>query len=255
MIVRPDGAWLWLVRQPDHAALAADVMAAWRAEGLPGRATREAVLFATAEHDVGWTEIDAAPLVDLASGRPLDFVSVPPDVKQRVWQRAQEVLPARSTYAAALVAQHALTIFRRLRRDAAWAPFFAAMEGARDRWFTCDVRPDGTTGGPVDPPVAARVTFLQDYATLGMGDLLSLTFCNGWTDPQSGEGYTIALRGPLLVVSPDPFEGRRVPLRVRARRIAGRPYASNADLQDALRAAADDCLEGVAVGAEEPPGA
>jgi hypothetical protein len=254
MIVRTDGPWLSLITQPDHAALAAELMWAWRAEGLPDRATRQAALFATAQHDIGWTGFDAAPRVDPSSGRPFDFMSAPASMKQQVWLRAVELLPSRSTYAAALVAQHAITILRRCRADPAWGAFFLAMEDARDRWFTTDVRPDGTTGGILDPAVDSRRTFLQDYATVGTGDLLSLTFCNHWTTPQQAEGYVVAMVGAELRVAPDPFGGERVSFRVRARRVADRSYASEEALAAALAGAEEVFLAGVAVGVEELPG-
>jgi hypothetical protein len=254
MIVREAGEWLWLVTQPDHAALAADLMSAWRADGLPDRPTREAALFATARHDLGWIDYDREPAVDATTGRPFDFMSAPVEVKQGVWRRALLELPHLSTYAAALVAQHALRIFRRFRGDAAWQDFFDAMEQARDQWFTTDVRPDATRGGAVDPPADARRTFLQDYAVVGTGDLLSLTFCNDWRSPQLTEGYAVAMIGDELRVAPDPFDGARVPFEVRARRIPHRPYRSDADLRTTLSGAEETVLAGLAVGVPELAG-
>jgi hypothetical protein len=251
MIVREDGASLWLITQPDHAGLAADLMAAWRADGLPDRPSRDAVMFATAQHDLGWTPLDAAPTVDPDRGRPVDFIAAAAPMKQQVWPGAVARLAEQSTYAAALVAQHALTIYRRFRGDAGWRTFFDTMEAARDRWFSSDVRPDGTSGGPIDPPVPARLTFLQDYATLRTGDLLSLTFCNGWTEREHAEGYTIALRGRELTVAPDAFGGAHVPFRVRARRIPARGYASDDELRAVLAQAPDEFLTGTAIGREE----
>jgi hypothetical protein len=248
MIVREDGDALWLITQPDHAVLAADLMQAWQADGLPERPTRTAALFATSRHDIGWTDFDESPTIEPASGRPVDFLTAPVAMKQAVWWRAVEVLPQQSTYAAALVSQHALTLFRRFRGEPQWMPFFDGLERERDRWFLTDRRLDGSAGGEIDPPCAARITFLQDYATLRTGDVLSLTFCNAWTSPQNAEGYTVVSSGEQLRVSPDPFGGMRVPFRVRARRIANRAYRDEAHLRATLRAAEDRVLEGVARG-------
>jgi hypothetical protein len=122
------------------------------------------------------------------------------------------------------------------------------MERARDHWFTVDVRPDGSSGGPIDPPVHERRFFLQDYATLATGDLLSLTFCCGWRATQSAEGYAVTLAGSELCVDPDPFGGRRLPIQVRARRLQQRRFDSDADLRAALAAAPEEMLCGFVVG-------
>lgn len=250
MIVRDAGASLWLITQPDHAALAGRLMEAWRGEGFPDRTTRAAALAATYDHDIGWTAFDVAPVVDAETGRPADFINAPTALRQAVWRAALAELPRRSTYVAALVAQHALSVYRRHRSDPAWLAFFSEMESARDRWFTDDVRPDGSSGGPIDPELSDRRGFLQDYAIVATGDLLSLTFCTGWTDAQQAEGYIIEPRGHDLRVTPDPFGGARVPLRVTARVIANRRYADDADLRDALRGAETRDLEGLAFGVD-----
>jgi hypothetical protein len=249
MIIRDAGADLLLIAQADHAAVARRVMAGWMSDGLPSRLTREAVLHATAEHDVGWMEEDEAPSVDPDTGRPYDFISLPAPRRQALWPRAVATLAATSTYTAALVAQHALTIYRRSRHDPAWAAFFAQLEEARDRWFTTDVRPDGSSGGPLDPPVHVRLTFLQDYTALRLGDLLSLTYCNGWTSAVELEGYSVWLEDHDLRVSPDPFEGRSIPIEVTARRIPARRYQSDADLREAIAASRTETLAGLVSGA------
>jgi len=248
MIVRDDGTWLWFIRQPDHAALASRLMAAWQADGLPARPTRTAVLHATARHDAGWALVDAAPTVHPDTGRPVDFITSDTQVRQTVWGRAVEELACESTYAAALVAQHALTIYRRFRPEPAWHPFFAAMEAARDHWFSTDRRPDGTSGGVIDPPLDGRLTFLQDYATLRLGDLLSLGFCLGTRTTEQADGYDVTCTGNRVIVSPDPFAGQRVDFTVPARRLPNEPFATDDALRVALARAEPVTLTGVAEG-------
>ena len=107
-------------------------MRQWRADALPDASAWTSILLAVAEHDNGWREVDAVPIVDDRAGRILDFVETPDPIKMEVWPRGVERLGG-TPYAAALVAQHALHIYRRHRNDTAWAPFFTAMEAARDR--------------------------------------------------------------------------------------------------------------------------
>jgi hypothetical protein len=247
MIVRATGSDLLLITQPDHAALSASVMREWKEEGFPLRPTREAALFATALHDIGWTEEDATVSLNPASGWPYDFMTLPDERRQAIWPRAIATLSAESTYAAALIAQHALTIYRRNRLDPGWSSFFATLEGERDRWFDAAERPDGRARA-IDPPAGTRTSFLQDYTTLRLGDLLSLAFCSGWTEPEQLEGYSVWSDGDRLLVSPDPFGGEQVPFEVAARRLPRAAYRSDDELHEAWAAAPTVRLGGLALG-------
>lgn len=234
MIIRDDGDTLLFITQPDHAALAADAIAAWQDDGFPAHPRRDAILLAAREHDNGWIEEDAAAHVS-GGGAPLDFVSVPASVKQRIWPRATDRLAARSAYAAALVAQHALTIYGSLRSDAAWAAFFEEMTRRRDGLLA---------------RAGAAVEMLDgDYRFVNAADRISLAFCTGWRAPLDTFGGRIILADRNTVtIAPDPFAGARVPLRIRARRLPRRSCASGADLRRALDEAPAVTLDGVAAG-------
>lgn len=250
MIVREDTDGLLLITQPDHARLAAALLAAWQGDGFPDRPTRPATLLATTHHDDGWVEEDRRPRWDPEQRRPYDFITLPHEPRQGIWRRAVPALGARSTYAAALVAQHAVTITRTSRMDPAWAAFLGEMERARDDWFTAS-SPAGA--GALDPDPGDRLSFLRDYAMLALGDLLSLVFCNGWEDEYEQDGYTLRLRERRqLVIAPDPFAGRTIPLSIAARRVPARAFESDAALQRAWDDARAVVISGEAVGA--PPG-
>jgi hypothetical protein len=242
MIVRASGSDLLLIRQPDHAALAGRLMTAWRADNFPTRATRVRVLDATSRHDIGWEGEDGEPRVNPSTHAPYDFVSAPVTLRQGVWPRALDRLAPEDPYVAALVAQHALTVYRRYARDPDWRDFFRLMERRRDDLFA--------SAAPADVNLD---TFLQDYVIVGLGDLFSLIFCNGWPEPYLMESYQAILHGDRLQIAPDPFDGASVPLEVEARRIPARAYASDADLRATLAEAPTVRLTGVAVGAPLPP--
>ncbi len=203
MIVRREPGALVLITQPDHAALARRIMEVWTADGLPASPYRASILRAVGEHDNGWREVDAALSVG-PDGEVLDFVSVPVDVRQSLWPRAVERL-ADDPLAAALVAEHALTVYGRFEGDPAWTPFFARMAGWRARMAA-----------------ASRLTSEElgrAYVFVRLADLLSLTFCSAWSSPQSAFDYQFALEGARLAIDPDPFGGAAVPLEAPARRI------------------------------------
>lgn len=235
MIIRISRSSQFLITQPDHAALAAHIMRHWAADGLLVSPRLADILQAVEAHDNGWREVDAAPLVDETTGRILDFIHVPDEVKRGVWPRAVEQLRA-MPYAAALVAQHSIHVYARNRTSADWTAFFLEMEEARNRCLR-------------QTPSATLEELLHDYAFVRLGDLMSLTFCNGWTGPQTDEyGYAIRLSDAHLSVSPDPFGGQRVPFEIAACELADRPFRSAADAQRAMVTAPRITLTGLTMG-------
>jgi hypothetical protein len=231
IIRRLPRAFLFIAQQ-DHAALSAALMDEWQLDGLREHPRRDAILLATREHDNGWLEEDAMTHVD-ANGEPLDFISVPPAVKQRIWPRASLRLADTAPYAGVLIAQHALALHGQQESEPAWRPFLARMERIKAELLT------RCTPG-------AAATVLDDYRFLQAGDQLSLIFCNGWTAPFPRPGGRVALEGTTLVATPDPFGGRRIPLRVPARRLDLQTFPTNRALRQALDATDVEYLIGEA---------
>ena len=129
MIVRTEETKIQLITQPDHAQLARRVMD--RCLSLRTHPRRDSILHAVGEHDNGWADEDRAPSIDSATGEILDFIHAPVAVRQRVWPRAVARL-ADDSWAAALIAQHALTAYDRFRQDPEWTDFFDRMTATRD---------------------------------------------------------------------------------------------------------------------------
>jgi hypothetical protein len=234
VIVRSAADHLLLITQPDHAGLAAQIMAEWRRDDLPACPRRDVILQATREHDHGWIEFDRAPIVDTATGRLLDFINAPEPVRQKIWPRGVDRLRDRP-YAAALVAEHALSVYEHYRDRPAWADFFTGMENMRDAALAAAA-----------PRTLADLR--RDYFFVRMGDLASLAFCNAWREPQKLARYELRLDGNELRFAPDPFGGARVPLTVAARRLPSRAYISSADAAAVFEAAPEIAITGVACG-------
>lgn len=231
MIVRPVPHGVQLITQPDHAQLARTIMD--HCVPLRSRPRRGAILHAIAEHDNGWAEEDAAPTVNPATGNVADFITVALSVRHAVWPRGIARL-AGDPWAAALVAQHALTVYDRFRGDSAWRSFFAGMAEARDAWLR-------VRGRPLDELSA-------DYPFLRLADLISLAFCTGSTDAQTFGEWTVRLSGTRVAVTPDPFGGTTVPVAISARIIHQQSFGSDDELQDALRHASSTILRGEVAG-------
>jgi hypothetical protein len=226
MIVRILPAAIQLITQPDHARLAGEIMA--RSSGLRNHPRRASILHAVAEHDNGWREEDEAPAVD--GGEVVDFVRAPLAVRHRVWPRGVARLKD-DPWAAALVAQHAITVYDRFRTDTAWDSFFAAMEAARDRMRRA--------------AAGALEDLRRDYVWVRLGDLVSLAFCTGWTDEHRFGAWTVQLEGDRVRITPDPFDGETIPVHVDARELPNRPFDSDDQLREEIRRAPVVTLTGV----------
>jgi hypothetical protein len=223
-----------MITQPDHAALAGRIMGRWVTRGFPDEPRRPSILRAIAEHDIGWREVDATPLIDEKSGQVLDFVSAPASVRQGVWPRAVEAL-ADDPIVGALVAEHAVQVYGRFRPDAGWSEFFAKMTALRDEQA-------GRAG-------LSYAELSRHYFFVRAGDLISLTFCTGWLDAHAIDDHEIRLIGPNDVgIRPDPFDGATVPFEIAARALPNRAFSSAAQAAEVFRQAPLIGLTGTARG-------
>ena len=234
MIVNTSVRPALLITQPDHAALAATIMRGWQRGGLPESPRHVALMLAIQAHDNGWQEVDVEPCLDPATGRVLDFIHVPEDVRHAVWRRGVSRLEG-EPYAAALVAQHALHIYRRMRQQPGWRQFFVDMTSTRDRNLSAAHE--------------TIETLQREYAFLRLADLASLTFCGVEADGQAQEmGYEIRLEGTCLVVSPDPYAGATIPLEITGRELDLAAFASPADARAAWTSAPRRTITGTVTG-------
>jgi hypothetical protein len=171
--------------------------------------------------------------VNPTTGQVVDFVNAPAEVRQRVWPRGVARV-ADDPWAAALVAQHAVVVYDRFHSDPEWVLFFARMTGLRDEMM-------GASGGTLDD-------LALDYTFVRLADLISLTFCTGWTDEQGFGGWTVHLSGASVVVAPDPFDGAVIPLEITAKVIRHERYVSDHALRAALSEAESTMVRGVVIG-------
>jgi hypothetical protein len=226
MIVRRGPDVIHLITQPDHARLAGDIMSHWQA--LAGHPRRPSIRLAVEQHDNGWREPDATPTIDPASGRVHDFINAPASVRQGVWPRGVDRL-SHDPWAAALVAQHALTVYDRYRNDAEWAEFFATMTRMRDELI-----------GRVNKSLEQLE---RDYPFVRIGDLISLVYCNPWQE-ETYRDWTICFDRDVVTVTPDAFGGREIPFQIAAIELPDRPFASDDDFVTTLRNARRVSLSG-----------
>ena len=209
-----------VITQNDHARLAHDFLSLWTADGLPEHPLRDHLLLATAEHDNGWREADAAPLTDLDTGWPSDFRSYPETDRRRLWQRGVDRFAETDPLVALLILRHAQRIHRELYSSPAWREFFSTVT-ARQRSLeeTCNT-PSAVLDGL--------------YEFMWLADTISLGACGalGVTD-LDWRGYEFSVSPGQVSVHPFPFAGRST-LRVAYRSLPVRSYSGTTDLGGAL---------------------
>lgn len=232
MIVREAGTTYELITQPEHAQLARQIMDG--SEQLLRHPRRDSILLAIGEHDNGWREEDAAMTADPSTGALHDFIHAPLAVRHRVWPRGISRL-RQDPWAAALVAQHALVAYDRFKKEPEWTPFFDEITRMRDDLLT---RSD-----------AMLDTLQDDYRFVRVADLISLTFCLGWTGTQSYADCTVGSDdGHTVRVAPGLFGGSSKPIAISARVIPRRPYRDDTELQRTIADAGTTTLRGAVVG-------
>ncbi len=221
MIVTPtEGGWR-CITQPDHARLSRELLALWRADGLPDHPRRRELLGAVLEHDNGWREADSAPRLDPSAARPHDFVSHPHAERLEIWRRGIERYSSERPYVAALILEHALYLHRDHRGSTAWEGFLSEMESRRDE-LVAAAEIDGRT-------------LQSDYRWLHLADLLSLVICANWLDPFERWGFHGRWRPDVLQITPFPLAGA-TRFSVPCRYLPHGDYASDSEVASALAA-------------------
>jgi hypothetical protein len=91
-----------LIKQYDHSLLSGEFARRWAESPRPFEPT----LYAIANHDVGWKNLDAAVSWNEATGKPYSFTSYPVGPKLQAYKEGLDLLERRSPYAACLCSMH-----------------------------------------------------------------------------------------------------------------------------------------------------
>jgi hypothetical protein len=91
-----------LIKQYDHSLLSGEFARRWAESPRPFEPT----LYAIANHDVGWKNLDATVSWNEATGKPYSFTSYPVRPKLQAYKEGLDLLERRSPYAACLCSMH-----------------------------------------------------------------------------------------------------------------------------------------------------
>ena len=116
-----------LVEQHHHGLVSGEFARYWAAR-IP---IREAALYAIANHDVGWRELDETVRWNDETGSPYSFLDYPVGPKLRAYANGLDYVQAHSPYAACLCSMHYGSFVRGARREPEIS--FREAEAARRR--------------------------------------------------------------------------------------------------------------------------
>jgi hypothetical protein len=122
MIVRERPHSFVLVRQHDHALASGRFAEHWAQQPYPYRST----LYAVANHDIAWRDLDREVRWSEETGRPYSFTDYPPEPKVRAYAAGIDLVQTRDPYAACLCSMHYETLVRDFGRSEAERRFVEA---------------------------------------------------------------------------------------------------------------------------------
>jgi len=252
---RGDG--ILVIRQTDHAFLAAFFAREWGNERFAKPQPHVGFCLAVAEHDNGWGDWELEPALDPKTRLPFTFMSIPTETHIAFYQRGIERLVKVDHYAGLLALMHASELYDRARAtmpgysakyvkttESQMVSDFVQQLRLQQLRLKADLRANPAMKGYVeDEPLKANAARLEAM------DRLSLHFCmNPEQDvlldavPVNDQGEETDMElypdgDGAVSIAPYPFRRDPLAFSILARRIPKRIYASDADLQRTLAAA------------------
>jgi hypothetical protein len=113
MLLRQTPEGVIAITQPAHAWVAGLLARAWGNARFATPAPHEIFCTASALHDIGWLDWEAAPRFDAATGWPQIFADVPAEEHTNFWRKGIEHAAAYSPYVGLMVSMHGDTIYER----------------------------------------------------------------------------------------------------------------------------------------------
>lgn len=244
MIVRRLGDEWIVIDQAEHARHAGQLAESWAKGPLSDGVLAGGLITAARLHDLGWSEPDATPYLDPATGGPVHFTKVSDDRHAGFYAAGIRDVAAADAYAGYLVSLHATGIYAGRfgwlgLQSIAWETigdhgrrFLDEQASLRRALLEAHVLPAAT----LELEAAYR-----DYMLLQTFDYLSLFVCAGLDSdgcgpvPQGRHGWLrlriSEARPGVARLEPFPFLEEALELRVRCRRLAEERFDSEAELR------------------------
>jgi hypothetical protein len=241
------------ISQPAHAWLAGDLARAWGGAAFAVPDPRDQVVLATSLHDIGWGDWEIAPMLDLATGLPLEYQNVPAEVHTRLWRKGVAQAAAYGAWPALLISRHGDAIYERTFDPARARPeAVQAVETFLEEQRGLQARLRRIIAAGADAPCDEAHLDLVKAFVVAI-DTLSLHVCRGIDStvtiedvPDASGARTRLTLTPTvagMAVAPWPFTAPApLTVSVEGRRLDGR-FASQYALDRALAAAESATIE------------
>jgi hypothetical protein len=218
MIVRERPDSFLLFEQHKHALIAGEFALRWRERARPFEST----LYAIANHDLAWRELDREMLWNEEEDRPYSFVDYPLDLKLPAQRRGIDLVAEHDPYAGCLCSMH----YSRFLLDSVLPEEVVFREGEMERQGRLEER---MSEGELE-------SLEWNFRLLRLCDGLSLLLClnePGGEDSEppyfefEGTRFRLVWKdGQMLRLDPNPFSeafGIGIPYRIigRDRRLLG----------------------------------
>lgn len=251
------GEHLLVIRQTDHAFLAAFFAREWGNEKFAKPQPNVSFSLAVAEHDNGWGDWELQPTLDPKTHIPYSFMSIPTETHIAIYQRGLERLVKTDHYAALLATMHASELYDRSRATMPGysAKYVKTTETQIVGDFVQQLRlqqlrlKTDLRANPAMKSYAEEQQLKANAARLEVMDRLSLHFCMSLKQDMmldavpvndSGEETDMELHsegGAAFALSPYPFRCDGLSFSIMARRVPKRIYSDDQDFRKALAAA------------------
>lgn len=247
MLLRNNADGVVAITQPRHAWLAGELARAWGGGGFFVPRPRDALICATALHDMGWLDWERAPRIDVETGLPLTFDKVEATVHTKLWQSGVEAAGIYGALPTLHISRHGVAIYDlTFDRETARTNQVEAVDGfiARQQSFQAveiaKLARDAETAAWITPQhlEVCRAFILAV-------DTLSLQLCWGVEDvavvegvPHVGGMVNLSLRkhsADQITVDPWPFVSGRLTILIEGKSVA--PVANQSALDEALKTA------------------
>jgi hypothetical protein len=238
LIVAPHPAGAVAVTQADHAVMCAELADAWASlDDSPAAAD---LRLAAEQHELGWTELDAAPRLNPATGLPLSVSDLPFRHYLDGQVAGPRALGVRSPYAGLLASIKHASMYRRpsargvLRADGRRLRSFFAQTARLQAELAA------RAGVEIDDPRTVReARLVRCWDGLSHDLLLERAPCTRQDAPTAADGHAelrLARRGGSVTITPWPFAPLRLEVHARGRLLTS-ASTSQAELDAALAAA------------------
>ncbi len=130
MIIREHNNTYIMIEQTHHAHISGELAKQWRDDLFKGNAMRESVIYAIANHDLGWNGLDQTPFWNDLKNAPYDFRTFPMIPKFVFYKDGIDAVEAVDLYAGLLCSRHYMQLNLRNKHIEAASLF---IEGEQKR--------------------------------------------------------------------------------------------------------------------------